>query len=770
VKALRWIALGTGALALVAAAIAAYLVATFDPNAYTARLAELVKRHTGRTVTVDGPVSLTFLPKLGVALSGVNVSDLNGPARFARVDEAHVAVAVLPLLSGRVIAGRLALDGLSVDLVRHKDGHTNFDDLAGREPRPAATGGPTTAPGRGHRLAVEVGGLTIERASIGWRDEVAKLDLRLSEVSAQTGRLAHGATGTLAVNARVKSTQPSADLRLALAATYRLDVDAGAIAVSAIEARLTGRAPPLVDLDARATIESVGVDAKAARATATRVEIAARTAQGLDATASIPRLVVAPERVESEPITAAAAIGSPSRRLSAKFRTARLALGGERGEPPRVGIDLSATAPDLSVQGTFVTPLAVDVDARRAELTAIAGELTLTATALSAPAKGTVRGSGRVDWAAESVSADLAVAVDGSHVDAKLGVGRWDRPVIAFAVSADRLDLDRYFPPKRAPAAAGGPPGAASAGRAPPADEPVDFSPLRDITATGTVKLGALRASNVQAERVAVTVKADGGVVHVDPISAALYEGTLAGRAVIDAGQNRIALAQRLTGVRMSPFLRDLAGEDLLEGRGDIALDVAAAGTTVGALRRALSGSAGVVVKDGAVKGVDVPAIVAAAQALLGSKHAYERPAEAGARTPFSELRATFQIQRGVAHNEDLRVTSPLLRIEGRGDVDVAAATVDYTTKATFTAAPSAVGKDLARLQGVTVPIRTTGPLARPTHTVDVAALAVENVKTLVPRELQRQLDGSGATDGQQGGAIGDLLRDLLGGKPKRRQ
>ena len=780
-KALRWIALGAGALALVAAAAITYLVATFDPNAAAARVAELVKRHTGRTLAVAGPVSLTFIPKLGVALSKVTVSERNGPATFARVDEARVAVALLPLLSGRVVADRIALDGLTVDLVRRKDGHTNFDDLAGREPGPAEAGGTTAARAGGHRLAVDVRGVALQRATIGWRDEGAGLDLRLSDVSATTGRLAAGAAGKLAVSARVRSAQPVVDVRLALSAAYRLDLDAGTVAISAVEARATGRAEPLGDLDARAVIESLAVDATAARATAARVEISGKTAQGLDATATVPRLVIAPERVESEAITATVALASPPRHLSAKIRTAPLVLGDRRAEPPKLSIEVSTTGPDLSVHGALATPLAIDLDARRAELTAIAGELTLTAKALPAPAKGTVRGSSRVDWVAESASADLAVAVDGSHVDAKLGVARWDRPAFTFAVVADRLDLDRYVPrAKPASGAAGGSSGSASgrpasagrapSGHAPVADEPIDFSPLRDLTATGTVKIGALRAANVKAENVAFTVRAAGGVARVDPIAAALYGGRLAGRAVIDANERRIALAQRLTGVDMNPLLRDLTGEDLLEGRGDVALDVTAAGATVGALERALSGTTGIAVKDGALKGVDVPAIVGAAQSLLGSKHTLERPGEAGARTPFSDLHATFQIKNGVAHNEDLQVTSPLLRIAGRGNVDIAAATVDYTMKATFTAAPSAVGKDLARLVGATVPIHTTGPLARPTHTVDVAALAAENVKTLVPRELQRQL-GGGATDGQggtQGGAVGDLLRDLIGGKPKR--
>ena len=37
-RALKWIALGIGALVLIAMAVVAYLVATFDPNDYQPRI------------------------------------------------------------------------------------------------------------------------------------------------------------------------------------------------------------------------------------------------------------------------------------------------------------------------------------------------------------------------------------------------------------------------------------------------------------------------------------------------------------------------------------------------------------------------------------------------------------------------------------------------------------------------------------------------------------------------------------------------------------
>ena len=41
-KALKWVALGVGALVVIAVAVVGYLVATFDPNDYKHRIVDLV--------------------------------------------------------------------------------------------------------------------------------------------------------------------------------------------------------------------------------------------------------------------------------------------------------------------------------------------------------------------------------------------------------------------------------------------------------------------------------------------------------------------------------------------------------------------------------------------------------------------------------------------------------------------------------------------------------------------------------------------------------
>jgi len=773
-RTVKWIALGLGGLLLVAVAVVAYIAATFDPNDYKPRIVELVKQQTGRTLTIDGKIGLTFFPKIGAAVGKVTLSEPKGPAVFARVEEARVAVAVWPLLSKQVVVDRVRLKGLTVDLVRFKNGRTNFDDLTGETAAPAKPGKPGEAPGpkpAGPPLAVEVGGIDIEKADVGWRDERDGTNVRLSDLSLKTGRLASGVPGKLTLGTKIQSVQPKADLQFTLDTGYRMNFETQAVALSSLEARVSGDAQGMSGIDARVKGAAIDLDPKSQRVTISKLEVTAKTKDGLDARAAIPSLKLATEGAESQAISADIILAAPARKVTAKIRIAPLTLKGTQIQLSQVEVDLDVKQPDLSVQGKLATPVTLDLDRQQAQLSRIAGSLALSGTNVPPNSKALVSGAARTDWGKQSASAELAVKVDDSNLDAKVAVAHWSAPAITFNLTADRLNVDRYFPPaKRAGTPGGGVPGAqapappAPAASGAPAEQPFDLSPLKTLNATGNVRIGALQVSNVKAEQVALAIKAAGGKLEVNPITASLYQGTLAGSVAVNAHDNRFTVKQNLAGVSVGPLVRDFADKDLVEGRGTVALDVTTVGTTVTALKKALAGTASSALRDGTIKGIDMVGAITAAQALVGSRRATEpQPAKGGGQTDFTELTASFVIRNGVAHNEDLQAKSSLVKLTGRGDIDIGEGTLDYTATPTLT---SAAGRDLGQLAGVSVPVRATGPLANPRYTLDVGALAVGLAKEAVQRELQRRLGGDKAGGKSGGDAVGDVLKGLFG-KPK---
>ena len=246
-------------------------------------------------------------------------------------------------------------------------------------------------------------------------------------------------------------------------------------------------------------------------------------------------------------------------------------------------------------------------------------------------------------------------------------------------------------------------------------------------------------------------MKAANGRLDVAPHSASLYEGTLAGALSAQAGTNRIALKENFSNVSVGPLLRDAAKQDRLEGRGNVALDVAGAGPSVNAIKRSLDGTARVALRDGAIKGIDIGALLQKVKSLGKSE---EGTASGREQTSFSELTASFTIKNGVAHNQDLDIKAPLVRVGGAGDIDIGNSSLNYTAKASVVATTKGQGgKGLEQLSGLTVPVQLSGPFDAIKYRVDYGAVAAEVAKSKVGEKLKENV----------GGQLGGKLKGLFG-------
>src|SRR2546425_5399255 len=313
---------------------------------------------------------------------------------------------------------------------------------------------------------------------------------------------------------------------------------------------------------------------------------------------------------------------------------------------------------------------------------------------------------------ADSISVDFTARLDESSIRGKLGMARTAQPSYRLDLDIDRLNLDRYL----------------AAGENKP-DAAIDLSGLKGLNARGQLQIGALQVQGLKLSRLKARLKAAGGRAEISPHSAGLYEGELSGALSLDGNANRIALKETLSNVSIGPLLRDVARQDRLEGKGNVALELAAAGATAGALKRSLSGAAKVRLRDGAIKGVDIAGLLRKARAAAGKQSG--QAADSKERTDFSELSASFSITNGVAHNEDLDVKSPLLRIGGSGDIDIGRSAINYVVKASVVGTTS-----------LTVPVKLSGPLDAMKYEVDYRAVAGDLVKSKVGDKVRDRLKG----------------------------
>jgi AsmA protein len=355
----------------------------------------------------------------------------------------------------------------------------------------------------------------------------------------------------------------------------------------------------------------------------------------------------------------------------------------------------------------------------------------------------TVTGDARAQLAKEAVDADLVAKFDDTTVKAKLGMTGFSAPRYRVQADVDRIDLDRYLVAQKdaKPAPSAGPKVAV--------DVPVDLSALEGLRADGKLAVGWMQVMGMKISDLKAELRVANGRAELAPHSAKLYEGTLQGALTLAAKGNRVAVKETLSGVAIGPLVKDLMARDAVEGRGDVSVDVSAAGPTVNAMKKALDGTARIEMKDGALKGINLTEVLRKTRAAFGSKSAQQQPADQGQRTDFSAMSASFVIKDGVARNDDLDVRAPLVRVGGAGDIDIGNSQLNYLAKATVVATSKGQGgADLEHLSGVTVPVKLTGPFDAPKYEIDYRSIAGDAAKAKVKEEVKEK--------------VGKKLRDLL--------
>src|SRR5690606_27850105 len=77
-RVLKWILIAAAALVVLLIAAVVAVVVLVDPNDYKDQIAQAVEQQTGRTLTIEGDLDLTFFPWLGLKLGRAQLSDAPG--------------------------------------------------------------------------------------------------------------------------------------------------------------------------------------------------------------------------------------------------------------------------------------------------------------------------------------------------------------------------------------------------------------------------------------------------------------------------------------------------------------------------------------------------------------------------------------------------------------------------------------------------------------------------------------------------------------------
>lgn len=459
--------------------------------------------------------------------------------------------------------------------------------------------------------------------------------------------------------------------------------------------------------------------------------LAARGKSGSDAfelKLDAPKLALSPDQAGGETLNLSATLAGSGRSVAAK-----LVLSGVEGNAKalkigKLALDLDAKSGETMVKARLESPLAANLAAQTVALEKLGGSVDLANPQMPMKQlKLPLAGSLRADLAKQNAALELGTRFDESNIALQLKLAKFAPLAIVFDLDIDRLNVDQYLPPKAAADKS------AKEGK-------LDFSALKGHDVRGGIRIGALQVSKLKLAKLNAQLKLAGGRLDIAPLSLNLYEGSASGSLSLNAAGNGVAIKQNLAGISINPLMQDLADKDLLEGRGNVALDLSSRGDSVTAMKKALGGTAAVNLRDGAIRGINLAQTLRELKGKLGAASGKDstQQAKVGDKTDFSELAATLKIANGVAHNEDLAMKSPFLRLSGAGDIDIGGGRMNYLAKASVVASSAGQGgQGLDHLKGLTVPVRVAGPFDKLSYTLELGSLVADAAKAKVEEKKE---------------------------------
>ncbi len=655
-------------------------VVLIDPNDYREDIEQAVAAHTGRSLNIEGEISLSLFPWLGVEIGALRLGNAEGFGEppMAQIEAAELRVRLLPLLRRQLEVGTLVLDGLALALERDSAGRNNWDDLLER--LEAAEDKPDAAPPQAGKGAFDldtlvIHALDIRRARVHWDDRETDTRLALERFNLLSGRIVLAEPFAVDSDFVLSMEKPALTAVVALEGALMANPRAGRYALDQLrlEAGLSGDDVPGGEQTLHLASDiSVDIEEDSARFEDLRLDFA-----GLQMAGEL-RLSRLTEELPVMDLPLSIAEFSPHRVAD------RLALA----LPPMADEQALASASGrLRIHGTAERLGVSDV------------QFTFDDTR--------VRGSGLIEP----------------------GEPAW----IVSRVQLDQLDADRYLPPPEDPE-----PESPAPLLPDDIELPLALLPLADFDLR--LEIDALRLAEMDFSAFDMRAINRDSVLRIAPISAGFYGGNLLAELRLDGRPGRLpalGLMLELQDIQAGPLARDLLAQEHLSGVLNLRLDVAGVGADSGALKRTLGGDVVFSFEEGRLHEFDLARRVN--DAYLRYRGHDPDPEREAVATEIGEARGSGRISEGVLRNNDLTVRSQVMRGSGEGRIDLVRERLDYVLTVEFIDDTGrGIDRYLRELRGVPVPVRLRGPLLDPSVSVPLDDVLEARAREELRREQER--------------------------------
>ncbi|MBU4319010.1 MAG: AsmA family protein [Proteobacteria bacterium] len=352
--------------------------------------------------------------------------------------------------------------------------------------------------------------------------------------------------------------------------------------------------------------------------------------------------------------------------------------------------------------------------------------------------------------------------MDDSTMEFKADVTDFNKPDVSVQAHLDALDMDRYLPKKETkPGASEPPPGKSSSNK-------TDYKPLRSLVLDLKFSAGEMKANHLRIKNLTTDITGSKGVFLFNPVALEMYEGKVIADGQANFKTDTPAISLNLTGnnIQSNPFLKDFMNKDFIEGAVNATMNLRMSGENGAAIKRSLNGKGNLAFKDGAIKGVDITAMVQNVKTAFGAGGGQT----SSGRTDFSELVCPFDITNGVVQTQETRLVSPIIRVNANGKADLNTKTLNFRIDPKFVSTLKGQG-DTRDRSGVSVPVLVTGTFSSPKFAPDMEALIQEGIKGLLPKVpgLKGLFPGESSSETKEeesSNPLQDGVKGLLKGLP----
>lgn len=683
-----------------------------DPNRIKNTIHEVVYNKTGRELVVNGNVTWSFFPWVGIRVSDIT---LNNPKKFpdgnfAKIDELDFKFNVWTLISDRKFEHffkRLVLKNATFTLIKNIDGSDNWEDLLAMFPK-SATGQPIKI------VPPIISDIDISNSTVDFVDQTNNETVKITNFNFQSKNLnidGNPFTVLLSGNVDHKTPDTTDEGNLSLTGNFNVDFSKEAYSVKNLAIKGNILSDPLVMM--------------------TPFEIDA------DVTADFKNQTLLVDNLTTK---FSSALAKGKVQVTNVFYAPKVAgnLTASAFDPKPLLLSFGLISKTNAIDNAKILPVLKNASFKIA--------LQTTSKFLKIPT--------------------LELTFDDSVISGKADYSHFGEKFISFNLDINQLNLDQYLALLEAPK--NNPPqpttfaseenkligkvkkkisknfngvnkianNKISVSNNEPQKTNSVLALLRQSSIDGDLKIGSFTFGKMHFDDVAGEVSGENGVITLKPLSFKFYQGNSRGSLSFDIKGTtpKYSAETSLTSVTVQSVLQDLLGSAKVSGILFANSKITAEGNSVNAILQSLNGKGNIHLNNGVFYGFDVRYQIERANALLNNRTVTVTES-VPSKTSFGQLTGSFTLKNGLMSTSDLLVMAPDFKIKGSGSANLVTQTLNLLLEA------------YAKRNNFYVPIRVTNTFLNPTITPDLSLFVGKLLEGKVADEVAKRISDAKVSD-----------------------